>query len=267
MERVLLDVAMQAFATQTGAPATRQSELMDHQLLRNVVSGVDIVDGKVVEVAGQSCRPALRKEQGMSANCASALIRLGVAASMFEQQKGFPPATSIEIGAAGFDVDGQLYEWNGGDVTPVAGEDCPAGSIHETDTAQLCRAEYKTLATATEAYAATTGGLPASEADLVTAELLRSEIVNFDLVVSGDQYEIVAVGDRCADFDPAGEQDRAVNCDVDRKVIETAIEAYIANTGVAPQSQADLVPVYLRVTSLGFDVVDGQVMAVPGVCA
>jgi hypothetical protein len=133
-------------------------------------------------------------------------MRLVVAASMFEQQKGFPPATSIELRAAGFDLDGQLYEWNGGDVAPVAGQDCPAGSIHETDTAQLCRTEYKTLATAAEAYFAVNGQVPATEADLVAAQLLHSEIADFDLVVTGDQYDIVSVGDRCADFDPAGDR-------------------------------------------------------------
>jgi hypothetical protein len=58
-----------------------------------------------------------------------------------------------------------------------------------------------------------------------------------------------------------------VNCDVDRKVIETAIEAYTAGDGFAPKTQDDLVPDYLRATSRGFEVVDGQVVAVAGVCA
>jgi hypothetical protein len=149
----------------------------------------------------------------------------------------------------------------------VAGETCPAGSIHQTDAAALCRAEYKTMATGVEAYRAMKGGWPTTEADLVTAGLLWTEVVNFDFVVTGDQYQIVAVGDRCADFDPSNPAGRAVNCDVDRKAVETAVEAVTANTGSPPVTQDDLVPDYLRQTSRGFEVSNGTISPVAGVCS
>jgi hypothetical protein len=267
MERELLDVATDAFLAQTGAPATSQSALVDHKLLRQTVSGVDIHNGEVVRVAAQVCRKPLQPDAQTSARCATALMRLTAAAAMFERQKGFPPASSIELGAAGFNLDAQLYEWNGGNVTPVAGETCPAGSIHQPDAATLCRAEYKIMETSIEAYQAMNGGWPTTEADLVTAGLLRTEIVNFDFVVTSDLYQVVAVGDRCADFDPSNGAGRAVNCEVDRKTVETAVEAFTSNTGSPPVTQDDLVPDYLRQTSRGFEVSNGAVTPVAGICS
>ena len=67
----------------------------------------------------------------------------------------------------------------------------------------VCRPEYLTLATAIEAYVASTGFMPESEGDLVTAGLLREDVEDFDALIADSNYEIVPAGDRCATFDPS----------------------------------------------------------------
>lgn len=140
--------------------------------------------------------------------------------------------------------------------------------------ANECSPEYRTLLTATEAYVAMTGELPGSEGDLVTSEMLREEIPDFDLVIADDDYEVIVSGRRCAAFDPNApvvepepEPVSAVtNCDVDRRTIETAWEAYNADHGTPPVTEADLVPLYMRVAPLGFDLVGTEIIPVLGVC-
>ena len=56
------------------------------------------------------------------------------------------------------------------------------------------------------------------------------------------------------------------SCEAQRKVFETAWEAYRADHGNPPSSEADLVPTYMRAESAGFDLVGTEIVAVPGVC-
>jgi hypothetical protein len=139
-------------------------------------------------------------------------------------------------------------------------------------TGDVCRPEYLTLATAVEAYLASTGALPASEGDLVAAGLLREDVEDFDVIIADNAYEVVAAGDRCEGFDPSlpdateSEPMSEVNCAVERTTMETAWEAYSADHGTPPVSEADLVPDYLHVELAGFDLVGAQIEPVPGVC-
>ena len=134
--------------------------------------------------------------------------------------------------------------------------------------------DYRTLLTATEAYVAMTGALPASESDLVAAKMLLHEIDDFDLVIADGDYQVVAAGDRCSGFHPGTPTvstdpppaSAAPSCDAQRKVFETAWEAYNADHGNPPGSEADLVPNYMRAESTGFDLVGTEIVAVPGVC-
>jgi hypothetical protein len=134
--------------------------------------------------------------------------------------------------------------------------------------------DYRTLLTATEAYVAMTGALPASESDLVAAKMLLREIDDFDLTIADGDYQVVAVGDRCAGFHPDAPTlstdpppaSAMPSCDAQRKVFETAWEAYNADHGNPPSSEADLVPAYMRAESTGFDLVGTEIVAVPGVC-
>jgi hypothetical protein len=75
-----------------------------------------------------------------------------------------------------------------------------ARPIGETAAVQ-CPIEYKTLATATEAYWASAGGPPPSEGELVSAGLLREEVGGFDLLIGDDDFELIAVDD-CKGFQP-----------------------------------------------------------------
>ena len=150
----------------------------------------------------------------------------------------------------------------------------------------LCSMEYRTLVIGTEAYVAMTGVLPAIEADLTTAGLLLHDVDDFDLVIADGDYQVVAVGDRCVGFepnyppagtdgpvptDPAADTDPPSasgpsTCEAERKTLEVASEAYTAQYGTPPVTEADLVPAYLRVELDGYDLVAGVIVPVPGVC-
>ena len=160
-----------------------------------------------------------------------------------------------------------------------------AGLVAPGDS-DLCSMEYRTLLIGTEAYVAMTGVLPATETDLVTAGLLLREVADFDLVIAADDYQVVAVGDRCAGFEPdsgtfetegveptdpalgadTSSASAPPNCNAERKTLETASEAYTAQHGTPPVTEADLVPAYLSVDLGGFDLIAGVIVAVPGVC-
>jgi hypothetical protein len=147
-------------------------------------------------------------------------------------------------------------------------------SLAADDTADVCAPEHQTMKIAIEAYVAMTGVLPGTEADLVTGGFLRRESDNFDLAIADGNYQIVAVSDRCAGFQPGTPtvstdpplSSPAPSCDAQRKVFETAWEAYRADHGNPPASEADLVPDYMRAESTGFDLVGTEIVAVPGVC-
>jgi hypothetical protein len=150
-------------------------------------------------------------------------------------------------------------------------------SAHQVSLAtdDVCRTEYMTLVTAVEAYLAMTGGeLPASEGDLVVARLLREDVRDFDILMADGMHEVVPAGDRCAGFDPASATAVPVTepppdqppCAVQHKILQIASEAYTAEHGSPPVTQADLVPLYLRVELEGFDLVASQIVPVPGVC-
>ncbi|HEX3088723.1 MAG TPA: hypothetical protein VHQ23_08700 [Ilumatobacteraceae bacterium] len=74
----------------------------------------------------------------------------------------------------------------------------PIGETAETQ----CPIEYTTLATATEAYWASTGGPPSSEGELISAGMLREEVGGFDLLIGDDNYELIPVED-CTGFTPS----------------------------------------------------------------
>ena len=76
-----------------------------------------------------------------------------------------------------------------------------ARPIGETAAVQ-CPIEYKTLAVATEAYWASTGGPPSSEGELISAGILRDEVGGFDLLIGDENYELIAVDD-CKGFVPS----------------------------------------------------------------
>jgi outer membrane murein-binding lipoprotein Lpp len=163
----------------------------------------------------------------------------------------------------------------------VAGCSSDAAQVHSQTAQQVrltvgpeCSIEYKTLATASEAYWALTGAAPVNQGVLVDEGLLREEIDDFDLLVNDDDYHLNAVG-ACTGFDPtadtvpeAEEPADEMNCAADLKTLQTAWEAYYANTGNPPASEQDLVDAgLLQTVSTVFDLVGTEFIAVSPLCA
>ncbi len=136
-----------------------------------------------------------------------------------------------------------------------------------------CSVQYQTLAVAVEAFWASTGGPPASETELVSADMLREEVDDFDVIIADADYEVVGVYE-CAQFDPAAPREVAATeplpdraCEADRRTLETAWEAYNADLGRPPESEADLVAAgLLYEESPGFDLVGSVFVPVAGLC-
>jgi hypothetical protein len=64
-----------------------------------------------------------------------------------------------------------------------------------------CASDWKTLATASDAYFASTGAYPVGQSDLVDAGLLYEAIDGFNLTNVGSDYVLTGVGD-CSRFEP-----------------------------------------------------------------
>jgi hypothetical protein len=141
-----------------------------------------------------------------------------------------------------------------------------------------CAIDFRTLATASEAFWAMNGTYPKDQSELVTAGLLRGESDDFELTVVGSDYALVGVQD-CAAFEPdetsfdpepdesSDDSSQASTCNSDRRSLETAYEAYYADRGVPPETEAELVDAGLLAhESEGWDLVGGQIVAVAGVC-
>lgn len=58
----------------------------------------------------------------------------------------------------------------------------------------------------------------------------------------------------------------AVDCATEQSTLEFVVEAYTAATGLVPASEAEMIPDYLRRDLPGYDVVDGAVVPVVGIC-
>lgn len=58
----------------------------------------------------------------------------------------------------------------------------------------------------------------------------------------------------------------AVDCASQQRTLEVVVEAYAAATGLAPVSEAETIPDYLREELVGYDIVDGAVVPVAGIC-
>ena len=138
-----------------------------------------------------------------------------------------------------------------------------------------CAIDFRTLATASEAYWAMNMAYPQDQSQLVNAGLLREVIDDFELTIVGNLSAVVGVQDCAAfepdesSFDPEPESTSVPStCESDLRALETAWEAYTADTGNPPTSEADLVNAgLLRQESAGFDLVGTEFVPVPGVCA
>jgi hypothetical protein len=137
-----------------------------------------------------------------------------------------------------------------------------------------CSIDYRTLITANEAYWAMNMGYTQDQSELVDAGLLRDVMDDFELTIVGNSYAAVGVRECAAfepdesSFDPEPESSsEPSSCEADLYALEVAWEAYSADHGAPPASEADLVEAgFLNHESLGFDLVGTEIIAVPGVC-
>ena len=139
--------------------------------------------------------------------------------------------------------------------------------------ASLCETDWKTLATATEAFSATTGRYPSDQSQLVDSGMLRSTIDDFEYSAVDDFYVLTGLGD-CSGFDPNVSSDAGPpptseisGCDAERKMLETAWDAYNAEHGKAPDSETDLVDDGLLFRQAeGWDLIGTDIVPVTGMC-
>lgn len=161
----------------------------------------------------------------------------------------------------GLIIGGTLYDLQNTVIVPTEIGSCPPVESQSRSTAAACAAERKTLAIAAEAYLAEYGTLPKDEATLVSAQLLLTEFENYDLATSNGVIEVVLIGDVCAPFDTDTD---TVACEAEARTRTVAAEAFTADQGRPPDSEAELVPTYLREELTGCDLVEGEVVPVAG---
>lgn len=139
--------------------------------------------------------------------------------------------------------------------------------------ASACAADGRALAAALETYFADKGEYPEGEQELVDAGLLIEPSPALDLARANGSLTIVATkGGRCdgveltrADTEEPASAEQ--ECAIDRKVLEVATETYVASFGMQPANEAVLVDAgYIRTELDGYDLVDGAIMPVAGVC-
>ena len=117
-----------------------------------------------------------------------------------------PPVAESDLVPNWLRSESQLYDLIDGQIIPAAGSECPAITGNDltttppTDSVTLpdnlgeCEEERAVLQVAMDAYFATNGSTAASEADLVSAALLRQEFGGYDIV---DGVIVPAPGSIC----------------------------------------------------------------------
>lgn len=215
VDRKTLEVAVEAYYAGTGALPADEATLVTEEYLRAEVPTYDLVPGtgEVVRTAGVQCDEDDRAtgetaaDTGVAAEpmtadefyadlspetielfggeaCARELSEIAAAAMRFEAREGREPDDLDELAGDlptapvlwAFDADRE-------ELVPAPGSPCPdLASATEQDPTDACEAGRKTLEVAREAYLAMMGeGTEPTEADLVSAGLLREELDDWDL--------------------------------------------------------------------------------------
>ena len=128
-------------------------------------------------------------------DCARQLAVVFAGASQYTAVEGVEPDTMADVEAAGYFAE-PVTMWEVVDETirPTPESECLdfVADAAAEQAANSCEVERRTMEVAIEAFLAATGELPATEADLVTSEMLRAESDTFDL---GPDGTAVAVPD------------------------------------------------------------------------
>ena len=119
---------------------------------------------------------------------------------------GCGSSDDTDTGAASASVDGDLVGVGAAPAPPAPGDDDGAGSIGDAvevaagalgdaDVA-ACSVDHETIQTAVEAYELLNGALPASQQELVDAQLIREPSVRFE--ISPDGVVVASPGSPCS---------------------------------------------------------------------
>ncbi len=221
-------VAVESYTMLEGDPPADEAALVAAGYLREESELWDVVDGELIAAVPDcgaantitapasdvgdivtSTEPVMSAEDLMATlsddeiaevggtECAQELATIAAAGMRFATERQEDPDSIDELVESGYlEQTPELWALEGDDLQPAEGSPCllPGGN----ETGDPCRAEWKTLEVAIEAYHAMFGAdAQPTEADLVTEGLLRNESDALDIADDA----VVAVADGpCAGF-------------------------------------------------------------------
>lgn len=206
--------AVESYTMLEGAPPADEAALVEKGYLREESALYDVVDGEIVAAVPDcgaantitapatdvgeivtSTEPAMSAEELLATlteeqiaevggrECATELATIAAAGMRFSSERGVDPESIGELLETGFlEQQPELWALEGDDLQPAVGSPCVIPES-DRDPVDACEADGKTLQVAIEAYHAQYGAdADPTEADLVTAEMLRMESDRFDIV-------------------------------------------------------------------------------------
>jgi hypothetical protein len=289
---------LEIYEVREGEPAPDEAALIEGEYVRSESELWDVVDGRLVVqhpdcgevpttvpaaeiVTDAGSGSALAVDEVLASftgddvasmggpDCARQLAVVFAGASQYTALEGVEPETLADVEAAGyFSEPVTMWQVVDDTIRPTPDSGCidfVAAEVEETQ-ARACRVEARTLETAREAYLAQVGDEPTRD-DLIDAGFLRDQgadaVFVMDLV---DGRPRPVPGGPCEGVDLSTPPPTASDCEAQRRTLEVAVEAFLAQTGALPTTEADLVTSgMLRDEIEPFDLtVDGTVVAAPG---
>ncbi len=187
--------------------------------------------------------------------CATELSMIFSAAQHYIAEVGAEPQSLDDLYEQGYLTEPlMLLEMVGDQLRPVEGSGCT-----DPGAGAQCTADAGNLTLARLAYIAANPGTEPTQAELVADGLTPEASAVIDLV---DGVVVAVPGGPCVDLDLT--IDWQQQCVTTKKTLEVASEAYFAQNGTYPASEADLAGEFTRYDSPIMDVVDGQVTVVAG---
>lgn len=295
---------LEIYEVREGEPAPDEAALIEGDYVRNESDLWDVVDGQLVaqdpdcgEVPTTVTADEIVTDAGDTGvltlddvlatfteddvtsfggpDCARQLAVVFAGASQYAVSEGVDPSSMDDVEAAGYFVEPvTMWEVVDDTIRPTPDSACLDFVAAEAGATQArtCRVEAATLQTAREAYLAQFGTEPTVQ-DLIDDEFIRPPSPDGELDVELVDGAVQPVaGGPCADVDltTLSQPTAPGDCATQRRTMEAAIEAFLAQTGTAPATEAELVSSgMLRTEFEHFDLADdGTVVAVPdGPCA
>ena len=237
-----------------------------------------VLNAEVEALLADLGQPAIEGLGGV--DCAREMAHIAIAGQRYQERVGADAATLADLT---LDLDVDLVLWTLdeelGQLVPGPGSPCNdfVGAQEQESAAQTCMINQKTLETAVEATYAQTGALPLDQQQLVDDGMIRELTDGFQVVdgmvllVAGSECEeLLEERDAQLDAETAAAIIDPADCDVRRRTLEVAVEAFYAEFGEVPATEAALVETeMLRAEFADFDLTaDATVVAAPdSVCS